>query len=49
MKYVQFLGYFEFPSPSIARIVYHSFAHDEDAPRAKGEKQLEMDGNRIKL
>ncbi|KAI6189586.1 hypothetical protein M3Y97_00024400 [Aphelenchoides bicaudatus] len=40
-------GYFEFPSASIAQIVYHSFAHDEDAPRAKGEKQLNVDGNRI--
>lgn len=43
------LGYFVFPSARIAQIVYHSFAHDEDAPRAKGEKQIELDGNRIRL
>jgi hypothetical protein len=43
------LGYFEFPTATLAEIVYNSFAHDQDAPRVRSEKSLELDGNLIKL
>ncbi|KAI6213770.1 hypothetical protein M3Y94_00190700 [Aphelenchoides besseyi] len=42
-------GYFDFPSDRVASMVFNSFGHDEEPPRSKVEKQLLVEGNRLKF
>jgi len=42
-------GFFQFPSENVAQIIFNSFASDEEAPRVRSERMMELDGNRIKF
>lgn len=42
-------GRFEFASERVATMIFHSFGHDEEPPRSRVERELVIDGNRLKL